>query len=161
MKAVMISIQPKWVEKIVKGEKTIEVRKSRPKIDTPFKCYIYCTKLNYPPTVLLKNKNNNVYFGDYRSAGYGVYIATGKVIGEFVCDYVKEYTSNERGWYCYDLETCLLCDEIAGYGKGKTLYGWHISDLQVYDKPKELSEFKNLEGEPIKNAYQSWGYINE
>ena len=44
MKSVLISIQPKWVEKIVKGEKTIEVRKSRPKIETPFKCYIYIAR---------------------------------------------------------------------------------------------------------------------
>ena len=42
-KAVMLSIRPKWVEKIANGEKTIEVRKTRPKLDTPFKCYIYCT----------------------------------------------------------------------------------------------------------------------
>lgn len=44
MKDVLISIQPKWVEKIASGEKTIEVRKTRPKIDTPFKVYIYATK---------------------------------------------------------------------------------------------------------------------
>ena len=42
-KAVLISIRPKWVEKIASGEKTIEVRKTRPKLDTPFRCYIYCT----------------------------------------------------------------------------------------------------------------------
>lgn len=42
-KAVMLSIRPKWVEKIANGEKTIEVRKTKPKLDTPFKCYIYCT----------------------------------------------------------------------------------------------------------------------
>ena len=33
MKSVMLSIQPKWVEKIIKGEKKIEVRKTRPKYD--------------------------------------------------------------------------------------------------------------------------------
>ena len=43
-KAVMISIRPKWCEKIVIGEKTIEVRKTRPKLETPFECYIYRTK---------------------------------------------------------------------------------------------------------------------
>ena len=43
-KAVMISIRPKWCEKIASGEKTIEVRKTRPKLETPFKCYIYCTQ---------------------------------------------------------------------------------------------------------------------
>ena len=41
-KAVLISIRPKWCEKIANGNKTIEVRKTRPKMDTPFKCYIYC-----------------------------------------------------------------------------------------------------------------------
>ena len=40
--AVLISIRPKWCEKIIGGEKTIEVRKTRPKLQTPFKCYIYC-----------------------------------------------------------------------------------------------------------------------
>ena len=132
MKAVMISIQPKWVEKIANGEKTIEVRKTRPEIETPFKCYIYCTK----GEILWLTQN-----GVKSKTELAGYLLNGKVIGEFVCDWIKEYTSNERGWYCYDLETCLLCDEIAGYGKGKTLYGWHISDLKIYDKPKELSEF--------------------
>ena len=41
--AVLISIRPKWCEKIISGEKTIEVRKTRPKLATPFKCHIYCT----------------------------------------------------------------------------------------------------------------------
>ena len=49
MKAVLISIRPKWVEKIVSGEKTLEVRKTRPKLETPFKCYIYCTGVKRSP----------------------------------------------------------------------------------------------------------------
>lgn len=44
MKSVMISIKPKYCELIASGKKTVEVRKTRPKIETPFKCYIYCTK---------------------------------------------------------------------------------------------------------------------
>ena len=44
MKAVLISVQPKWVEKIASGKKTIEVRKTAPKGEVPFKCYIYVTK---------------------------------------------------------------------------------------------------------------------
>lgn len=47
-KSVLISIRPKWCEKIASGEKTIEVRKTRPKMNTPFKCYIYCTLPKYP-----------------------------------------------------------------------------------------------------------------
>jgi predicted transcriptional regulator len=45
-KAVVLSIRPKWCEKIAIGEKTIEVRKTRPKLDTPFKAYIYCSQGN-------------------------------------------------------------------------------------------------------------------
>ena len=41
MKSVFLSIQPKWCELIESGRKTIEVRKTKPKIETPFKCYIY------------------------------------------------------------------------------------------------------------------------
>ena len=48
MKAVLISIRPEWCAKIASGEKTIEVRKTRPKLETPFKCYIYCTLPRYP-----------------------------------------------------------------------------------------------------------------
>lgn len=44
MKSVLISIQPKWCELIASGKKTIEVRKTKPKLETPFKVYIYCTK---------------------------------------------------------------------------------------------------------------------
>lgn len=43
-KAVLISIRPKWCERIASGEKTIEVQKTRPKLETPFKCYIYETR---------------------------------------------------------------------------------------------------------------------
>lgn len=54
MKAVLISIRPKWCEKIASGEKKIEVRKSRPKLQTPFKCYIYCTLPRYPHEDFIK-----------------------------------------------------------------------------------------------------------
>ena len=155
MKSVLISIQPKWVEKIVKGEKTIEVRKSRPKIDTPFKCYIYCTI-------------GNGVKGDYLVPSG---IQCGKVIGEFVCDKVYLIKNQGSMFSVADEEqsvtneiarqSCLDYYDMVSYLGNKYGYGWHISDLKIYDKPKELSEFKNLEGESIKNAYQSWGYINE
>ena len=43
-KKILISIQPQWVEKILNGEKTIEIRKTMPKCELPVKVYIYCTK---------------------------------------------------------------------------------------------------------------------
>ena len=130
MKSVMLSIRPKWYEKIVSGEKTIEVRKSAPK-EVPFKCYIYMTQGKY--------KDLGLYSED-------IYQNRMKVIGEFICDRIYEWTYNcNVGEYNIGEDslrrTCLSYSEFENYGKGKTLYGWHITDLKIYDKPKELSEF--------------------
>lgn len=142
-KTVLISIQPQWVEKIASDEKTIEVRKSRPKLEPPFKCYIYETK------------GKQIEHCDGCDITYH---GRGKVIGEFVCDGIDEFHSYELepSKRFYDIEkarldlflkeSCLSYNEVCNYRKNlpyfKPLYGWHISDLKIYDKPKELSEFK-------------------
>lgn len=130
MKSVLISIQPKWCELIANGKKTIEVRKTRPKLETPFKCYIYQTKKRWIYKLLKK---------------LGLY--QGKVIGEFVCDKiipVMAFCSEPNAITPCELPfVCLTENEIIDYlGNGKEGYGWHISDLKIYDKPKELGEFK-------------------
>lgn len=153
MKATMINASPVICEKVADGDCTILVKKSRPKIDTPFKCYIYCTKgdnLIYLKNSHLKNKYciNNFAYGC--NVGYG----NGKVIGEFVCDRIDKFSVFENGavqyWNYHDLEkSCLTYDEISNYiGKNKDGYGWHISDLVIYDEPKELSEFNK--------AWEGW-----
>lgn len=124
--AVLISIRPEWVEKIVRNEKTVEVRKTRPKLDTPFKCYIYCTQGN----------------DARRLRG-----SWGKVIGEFICDRVETIKAATEPYGIYDVDddfvaqTRLVSGALWDYGKGATLYGWHISDLKIYDAPKDLNEF--------------------
>lgn len=147
MKSVLISIQPKNCHYITIGRQTIIVNKTKPKLTAPFKCYIYQTK----------SKDNAIY-KQYKVND----IRSGKVIGEFICDRIDKYSANRLGWYKYPIEeTCLWNNEIAYYGKGKSLYGWYISNLVIYDKPKELSEFKNTKGEPITRAFQSWCYVEE
>ena len=175
MKSVLISIQPKYCELIANGKKTIEVRKTRPKIETPFKCYIYMSQ------------------GDLKDLGsYSEWIYKNrmKVIGEFVCDEITEYRAeftdlqysdarhkkvcqntikwvdrddeNEETVYRYETsneeddtdnckflkDSCLTFNEVRKYiGEtffDKPFYGWHISDLKIYDKPKELSEFRPI-----------------
>lgn len=144
MKAVMISIQPKWVEKIANGEKTIEVRKTAPKCEVPFKCYIYCTK----------NRDNEIY-KRYKVDD----IKSGKVIGEFVCDNVEWMSMRDCD------NACMTLKEAVDYAKGKPLYGWHISDLKIYDKPKELREFFTPMGKRpsymVERPPQSWQYVEE
>ena len=133
MKSVLISIRPQWVEKIASGEKTIEVRKTAPK-EVPFKAYIYETKhATEMPWV--------------DEDGHFIYKGRGQVIGEFVCDKILEIKVFKNGaienfWF-YNLDkSCLSFDEMGAYiGKGNIGYGWHISDLKIYDKPKELSMF--------------------
>lgn len=119
-KAVMLSIRPKWCEKIASGEKTIEVRKNRPKLDTPFKVYIYCTQSG----VALRAWGKQ-----------------GKVIGEFTCDRIYGLAPLNHAPDDVEKQACLTREEIVNYLKG-TGYGWHISDLKIYDKPRELREFK-------------------
>ena len=86
-KAVMLSIRPKWCEKIIIGEKTIEVRKTRPKLETPFMCYIYCTSgrpdLNIPisPERLMQD-----YLDTGSMKSLNCPLGNGKVIGEFTCE---------------------------------------------------------------------------
>ena len=171
-KAVMLSIRPKWCAKIANGEKTIEVRKTRPKLDTPFKCYIYCTLPKYP--------HEDFIATDYpRPQFYG----GGKVIGEFTCDRVETIKASTEPYGIYDVDddfgaqTRLVDGALRDYGKGATLYGWHISKLKIYDTPKELSKFSRPfencigkvcdefgcasceNGGHIKRAPQSWCYV--
>lgn len=195
MKSVLISIQPKYCELIANGEKTIEVRKTRPKIKTPFKCYIYCTKEKLINNVfLIYGGGKYACFGDYRNActsdadgKVDCYIGNGKIIGEFVCDWVTKITPSCDIKGCVnqyihgypailDENDCLSFQEMKAYLGNKKGYDWHISDLVIYDKPKKLSEFKtcnkckfsklngncfDCDGYDITRPPQSWCYVEE
>ena len=149
---VLISVRPQWCELIANGKKTIEVRKTRPKLETPFKCYIYQTKPKDRLITIMRDGDENygeIYHGKpVFIKTYGEDYWTGrnqKVIGEFVCDHVKMesvgYIDHVAGYHGLESGTCLTAEQLMEYGKWAFLYGWHISALQIYDKPKELSEF--------------------
>lgn len=140
MKSVLISIQPKWCELIASGKKTVEVRKTKPKFDVPFKVYIYETKDK-------AFENIGIHYADDRK---DFIHHTGKVIGEFVCDDIDTIAVFNNILYCVKnsqanklKQMCLTIDKIKEYlGSKNKGYNWHISDLVIYDNPKELSEFK-------------------
>ena len=157
MKSVMISIKPKWCELIASGKKTVEVRKSRPKIETPFKCYIYCTKGRLALLSDNKDAEEPYKYDIWEHADFhencGKTVFGGKVIGEFVCNHIDEITIvntavmeyicvNGKANMTITSDTCLDIDALSKYADGKQLYGWHISDLVIYDEPKKLSEFR-------------------
>lgn len=181
MKSVLISIQPKWCELIASGKKTIEVRKTRPKKETPFKCYIYETKGK--SKLLEVMKDGAPLYGDtYHGEPVfikGSSVGSGKVIGEFVCDEIKVYHAMSiLACLCevnggevqerlqYQNGTCLSYEEMAQYSKGQDLYGWHISALKIYDKPKEFYQFLTPSGTGgvwgnhyLSRPPQSWCYV--
>ena len=149
MKAVLMSIQPKWCELIASGKKTVEVRKTRPKLEVPFKVYIYCT--NTKPYLVW----GDVFRGNWETevthlSGYNRAEAekiwdvfNGKVIGEFVCDSMTSLKADNmiQAYYNNTKETCLTDEEIKQYANNGKLFYWHISNLVIYDKPRELGEF--------------------
>ena len=151
MKAILMSIKPKWCEKIFSGEKTIEVRKTAPKLEPPFKVYVYCTKARHKPNNWLYHLPNDrtLYYGanarDVSFVREEGDFRNGMVIGEFVCDRVDDYIYDYCDGVDIDddslLETCLEWDEINIYANGKKLHGLHITSPKRYDTPKELSEF--------------------
>ena len=152
MKAVMFSINRPHTDNIKIEAKTSELRTRPPKIDEPYKAYIY------EP---LKNGG------------------CGKVIGEFTA--FNEFTHR----MCMGvpkhlvLSGCLSVEKIWAYtNKGeKDLTEISISDLVIYDKPKELSEFYRHDTSydnsfggyfedrdkrtPITRPPQSWCYVEE
>ena len=150
-KAVMLSIRPKWCEKIASGEKTIEVRKTKPKLETPFKCYIYCTKA--PKGWFWLNSPN--------------IRRDGVVIGEFICDrYVIDRTFGHDA--VINAAACMTEIQCAAYSCVSPLYGWHISKLKIYDKPKKLIDFTGIktmrdgfELRVLERPPQSWCYVME
>ena len=150
MKKILISIRPKWVEKIASGEKTIEVRKSAPQ-EAPFKAYIYETKES-------KMRYLNDRFNSFFS-GKSCYTDMGKVIGEFVCNKTERFSVGSLRSDDIEKLACLSYNEMIFYFykpeelDGKTAkqgFAWHISDLKIYDKPKELSEFYRICKNPCK-----------
>ena len=144
--AMFISARPQCCKFIIDGLKTWDIRKRKPKLKVPFKCYQYCTvnSFDYP----VDKCDRDFYMK-----------SKGKVIGEFICDRVIEITS-ERLELPSGLKYVLKIDgipadtylsklskmpydTIIGY-LGNQRKGWalHISSLNVYDKPRRMEEFR-------------------
>lgn len=137
-RAVMLSIRPEWVKKILSGEKTLEIRRTKPKLDVPFKCYIYQTK------------------------GGGV---VGEFVCDYIHFIDDSYNPKKwiRALSCMSTEQIR---EYSDYEHD--LFAWNISKLKVYDNPKLLSDFRRYKETkswclPVRltKAPQSWCYVEE
>ena len=166
MKAIMISKPPKIVANILNRSTSILVfknitkewkdylKRKTNKIPKPIDVYIYCTKN--------KEKRIGSWLSLYCDSGRvttdikledACYQLNGKVIGEFVCNHITNievlksglFTGGNPNGHCVSVveKSMLSPTEIKDYAKNKTnVFGWHISNLVIYDKPKELGEFK-------------------
>lgn len=187
MKSILISIKPKYVADILNCRKTIEIRKTMPKCDLPIDVYIYCTK----------DKK-------YGYCWNGCDDICGKVVAKFTLNKVIKFDLIEEQKYkgnsnddilkynkCIRKQneiakkSCLTICDLIYYCDTKALgtnqkemigYAWHISNLVIFDKPKELSEFikwswlyEGVNGmkrfllayPPLTKAPQSWCYVEE
>jgi predicted transcriptional regulator len=181
-KAVMISINPKWCELIANGKKTVEVRKSKPKLEPPFKVYIYATKPKhfYKISEHMATTDEGLYLSNGKvkmSDGFEFWsddieceYLSGKVIGEFVCDAILSRCESANADIA-EQQGCIRREELFEYAKGKELFGWHISDIEIYDTPMEINRFvsastinTNCFGQRLKRLDrppQSWCYVEE
>ena len=186
-KAVLLSIRPNWCKMIWAGMKEVEVRKTRPTLETPFKAYIYCT--GHDGWVM-------------KSPKAGVQKMDSRVIGEFTCDKIDKLVHvgtmmdinilTLDGWYKPAGEllqaACLTEAAAKKYLQGRNGYGWHISDLKIYNQPKDIMCFHRaveenelwckkcaigkkkdvhcafcygLDGLRLRRPPQSWCYVEE
>ena len=133
-KAVLLAIHPRFSNLILDGVKTIEVRRSRPNLELPFKVYMYET---------------------LRGGGCGM------IVGEWICEMINHLVCCDKGPHDYDhkkdvdIETRLSKDEFLAYTHGDLVYGWRASVAKRYDEPLPLSVFD------LRRPPQSWGYVEE
>ena len=163
--AVLISIKPKWCELIASGEKSIEVRKTGPKAERPFKCYIYCTKDGADSATHFYECADGSWWDDGKT--YSAFLS-GYVIGEFTCDWCEQYIPCRTDFAELSAGSLVEPKELYEYAKGKPLYGWHISDLKIYEEMKPLESLKRWEESgmwahllSITRPPQSWFYVEE
>lgn len=161
MKAILMSIKPKWVAKILNGEKTIEIRKNKALASAIQKLinengyadiYVYCSKDDDLGCIKKTSKDKyvcgkefDINDFDYLASGYN---GKGKVVFKFCCYKVEEIPIWKSYWYA-NKKTCLSEEEIKKYLDVYfeldvcriVGYAIHINDLEIFDRPKELSEF--------------------
>lgn len=197
MQAIMMSTRPRHVCNILNLIKWWEIRKMFPK-DYVGWIYLYCTKDSKKGWCMVGINGNETYYQKYEKyAAYSPkhnYMGNGKVVARFWCDKVEEIIFgttlyNDLGFFTgglhdFDLykQSCLTKKEMQNYLKvkpnGLSGYAIHITKLEIFDKPKELSEFsvfshfvdgvdekgKNTKFKIYKQlnrAPQSWCYVEE
>lgn len=158
--AILASTQSIWLEKILNGKKNREMRRTKPQCELPIDVYLYCAKAKSRSEQLVRCLDDVwrvigcadgwVFDKDPNSFN-------GKVVGKFT---LKTIESVGFDWQTF-METegeirkfnftdeqltklCMSVDEANKYALQNTkkdVQLWHIDDLVIFDKPKELCDF--------------------
>lgn len=160
MKAVLLSIRPEWCNFIIRGQKTLEVRRTRPKLETPFRVYVYCTKAPQHLITIFKDgeeiEDGEIHHGKPVFLKCDKYLPdsirdkTQMIIGEFTCDGIENVVIPYPA-YQNELDPKFILSSGVPYAQlhcyassGETrdnLFFWHISDFKLYKEPVRLKDF--------------------
>ena len=119
MKAVLMSIKPEWWERILSGEKTMEIRKSAPQSKDG-------RRFTWPLTVLVYVSGTGEIQGQFTSPGW---------IKTNLLEMLPE-------------QSCVPLENLREYAKGGSLYGWMVKNPERFDTPSLLAEL-GLERPPM------------
>lgn len=166
MKSVLRSVKPYWFYLICEGKKKVEVCKTEPlSKEWDRIVYLYCSK---------DMRSFNRIPEEYREK-YRKYLGT--VGAYFYCYGIMDISSDYA-----PVGSCLTSEELMQYGKGKTLSGLCFRKINVFKKPRGLSDFKTPDkpyhkiieregslmfmdgyesGKSLKRAPSSWCYVEE
>ena len=152
MKTILMSIQPKWIKHILKGDKITEMRKTAPAIskeEFPIKVIWYCTK------------GEDVLEVDGK-------LLNGKVVGESIISEIINYkfgipenkfdakAKPDYSDLYHELERALLTTYVfSKYSEGWSCKAWRIKETVAYTELKELKDYG------IERAPQDWRYLSE
>ena len=153
MPNILMAVQPKWLAKILNGEKDVEIRKTIPeclKNGEPITVWLYCTKaepyLRYIDGTLCQKTDSTGKWGVDEAD------INGKVVAKCVVetyDYIENEPSYEEDYLKHNLDktACMTSDEYYAYAtwaKDGHVYALHLTALTVFDKPMELRQFKSV-----------------
>lgn len=135
MQAVILSIRKEWARLILSGDKTLEIRKTKPNY-----CAFTISKATYPLRVFL-----------YESKANG---GRGMIVGWVDYEGVQEIPADA------DAETvrataaraCLRVQDFDTYRRGRTVYAWRLGEPHKIE-PLGLMRFG------IDRAPQSWQWL--
>ena len=146
MKMILISIRPEHLVNVLNGDKPFELRSVCPNIELPCIALLYCCKSDrYLLDWDYQNGKKTWFLWDKRKHKYPLkdeQLDNGKVFAKCVMTDCIDW--HNYSWQEVCRLGCVSDQQLRGYSKGKkNIYLWHLEKIEVFDNPKEISEFKS------------------